>query len=138
MAKQVSIPYGIDHTKHYTKSIFADFLVETSNDEDKIVIINSDVNLILRQKTLHRKIGLDNIRDYVQNLQRETGEYHNFSDDELFQLIEPKSINTMTDAFEYSRYLKHSSDDVRKRYDKLVADKKAYAEYHKQFYSKKD
>lgn len=126
--KKVTIPYGASHTKKYTKSIVADFLVETSDDDDKAVVVNSDINLLLRQKTLHRKIGIDNLREYVQNLQQETREHHNFSDDELFKLIEPKFINTLTDAFEYSKYLKEHSDEVKQRYNKLVESKKRYDE----------
>lgn len=122
--KKVVVPYGLGHSKFYTKSVVADYLVDVSRDEDKVTKVNSDVNLLLRQKTLHRRIGVDLLRDYVDNLQRDLPEHHNFTDDELFHLIEPKSINNLTTGYEYAKYIQASGETMRKRFEELKSLKK--------------
>lgn len=125
--KQVNIPFGLGHTKFYSKSIISDFLVDRDEDGN-IVQVNSDVNLLLRQKTLHRKVGIENLRDYVDNLMvaDKSDGMPNFTDDELFQLIEPKSINNLTTAYEYAKYLQANSKEVKNRFEQI---KKAKADY---------
>ena len=122
---EVKIPFGIGHSKFYTKSIIADFLVDR-DDKNNVLHINSDVELVLRQKTLHRKIGTDSLREYVQGLMREFPETPDFSDEELFQLIEPKSINNLTTCYEYANYLQSHQDDVKRRFESLKKHKQAY------------
>lgn len=130
--QSVKIPFGLGHTKFYSKSIISDFLCER-DEQGNIVTISSDVNLLLRQKTMHRKVGIEQLRDYVQNLMHENKDtQHNFTDDELFQLIEPKSINNLTTSYEYAKYLQANSKDVKQRYDKLVKDKEDYENYIKE------
>lgn len=121
MAKEIKAKkrYGLGHTKKYTKSVVADFLVSVSNDEDKVVQYRSDVNLILRQKNLHNTIGIDVLRNYLQNLDLGQPDSHHFSDDELFNLIDPKGVNTITDAFEFSKYLQKHDAAIKERYNNL-------------------
>lgn len=121
----LKIPFGIAHSKFYNKSIVSDFLVDR-DDKKNILHINSDVNLILRQKTIHRKVGTDQLRDYVQGLMREFPDTPDFTDDELFQLIEPKSINNLTTCYEYASYLQSHQDDVKKRFESLKKHKQNY------------
>lgn len=111
--------YGLGHTKKYTKSIVCDFLASVSSDEDKVVQFRSDVNLILRQKNLHNTIGIDNLRNYLQNLDQGQPISHHFSDDELFDLIDPKGVNTITDAFEFSKYIEKHDAEIKERYNNL-------------------
>lgn len=127
MAKNVIINYGSDHTKKYVKSVVADFLVEKSdNSENPEYKIISDVNLILRQKTLHRNVGIENLRDYIDKLQYNQSEQHNFTDDELFSMIEPKAINNLTTMYEYARYIQDNSKSIKSKFDELVKAKKQY------------
>lgn len=121
--------YGLQHSKKYIKSVVADFLVNSStDDEDKEVKINSDINLLLRQKTIHRSVGIDLLRDYVQNLQRENSEQYNFSDDELFSMIEPREINNLTTMYEYARYMQDNSKQIKSKFEELVKSKEKYYE----------
>ena len=137
MADKVTIMCGIAHTKRYTKSIVADFLVD-KDEENGFTKLHSDVNLLLRQKTIHRKIGLDALRDYVQNLERTETNKHDFTDDELFSMIEPKDINNLTTAYEYAKYLEHQSEAIKEKYKKMKKDKETYDEYVKMFRPKKE
>lgn len=126
MTKQINIPYGVGHSKFYNKSIIADFLVD-KDDDNNISHINSDVNLLLRQKTIHRKVGIDQLREYVQGLMHDNPDMPDFTDDELFQLIEPKSINNLTTCYEYAKYLQANSKDVKSRFETLKKHKLSYA-----------
>lgn len=117
MAKQEYI-YGTAHSVLYTPSVVSPMLVERDQD-DNIVKINSDVHLLVRQKNLHKTIGVESLRAYVDALERTPIERPNLTDDELFQLIEPKDINTLTDAYQYAQYLKSHENDVKERYENL-------------------
>lgn len=125
---KVKIVYGAGHTRRYNKSIVADFLVTSSDDVDKVTKIHSDINLLLRQKNVHKSIGIENLRDYVEHLQMSEPEKHNFTDDELFSMIEPKSINNLTTMFEYARYIQDRSEKIKEKYDELIKAKKSYLE----------
>lgn len=131
--------YGASHSKFYSKSVVADYLVE-QDDTTKEVKLISDLHLLLRQQKVHNSIGVNLLRDYVQNMELKRPDKHDFTDDELFRLIEPKDINNITTAYEYARYLKDNSDKVKSRYDDLKREKNAYDEYVRTFHksSKKD
>lgn len=132
--KQVSVPvYGAGHTKLYTKSVVSDFLIEKVGEDDAIHI-NSDIHLLLRQKNLHNTIGRDVLRNYFEDLDTGAPASHSFSDDELFSLIEPKGINTITDAYEFSKYLQKNSDTLKKKFDEL---KKSHTSLSHVYNSKK-
>lgn len=133
--KEINLPYGVGHSKFYSKSVIADFLVDRDED-NKIVQINSDVNLLLRQKTIHRKIGIDNLRDYVDNLMinDKSQGLPEFSDDELFQLIEPKSVNNLTSCYQYAKYLQDHSKEVKAKLDELKKQKQDYDAYLKKYH----
>ena len=139
MSKEINIPYGVGHSKFYSKSVISDFLVDRDADNN-IVHINSDVNLLLRQKTIHRKIGIENLRDYVEGLmsQDKTDGMHNFSDDELFQLIEPKSVNNLTTCYEYTKYLQDNAEKLKAKFEDLKKQKTSYEAYMKKFHPKDD
>lgn len=122
---KVIIPYGADHTRKYTKSVVADFLVQKSNESNAIHIC-SDVHLLLRQKNIHKVIGRDVLRSYLENLDNGAPHSHSFTDDELFSLIDPKGIGTITDAYEFSKYIQSHSDDLKTRYNELKEKKHRY------------
>lgn len=123
--KIVTVPYGLSHTKCYNPSVVVDYLVE-KDDTTGEVCINSDIHLLLRQKTLQRRIGLDLLRDYVNNLEREQPQKHDFSDDELFKLIEPKGLNNITTAYQFAKYLQSSSESVKNKYEALKREKETF------------
>lgn len=126
MSKKVKIKYGSGHTRRYTPSVLSPFLVQQSDDDDKVVHYTNDVHLLLRQKNLHKTIGMDALRSYFVNIDNGSPISHHFSDDELFDLIDPKGLGTITDAYEFSKYLQNHSDDIKKRYDTLKKESKRY------------
>ena len=134
MAKKVdtSYPFGFGHSKTFEKSIVSDFLVSVDNSNDSIpsnerlMKFHSDLNLLLRQKSIHRRIGSDLLREYVEKLQAPDVQKTQLSDDELFQLIEPKQVNNLTTAYEYAKYIEKNSKECEKRFKEISESKKKY------------
>lgn len=133
----VEIPFGIAHSNFYVKSIVRDYLIDVSSDEEKVCKLHSDINLILRQKTLHREIGIPALRDYVTSLEFVQSDKHDYSDEELLSLIPPRDVNNLTTAFEYTRYLKENEKQMKQRYNELKQFKSDRENYLKK-YSPKD
>ena len=125
---KIVVPYGAGHTKKYTKSVVSDFLVER-DPESGAVHYNSDIHLILRQKNLHKTIGIDVLRSYCESLDNGSPESHQFSDDELFQLIDPKGINTITDSYEFAKYIEKHSQEINSKYKELKDEHSKYSSY---------
>ena len=129
MSKEIEIPkvkYGSGHTRKYSKSVLADYCVQVSNDDDKVVHYCSDVHILLRQKNLHKTIGIDVLRTYFENIDNGAPDSHHFTDDELFELVDPKGLGTITDAFEFSKYIEKQDADLKKRYKTLKEESKRY------------
>lgn len=124
--------YGDGHSRFYKPSVISPLLCSNTQDDKGNVVhttIFNDVNLLLRQKDVSKSVGIDALRNYVESLMVERKESHNFTDDELFQLIEPKSINTLTDAYQYAKYIEAHSKEIKDKYDNIVKHKKAYDDY---------
>lgn len=116
------------HSKKYQASIINPYLAD-KDEKDNIVKVHSDLYLLLRQQQLHKSIGLDNLRAYVDNMQRPAqASLPNLTDDELFTLIEPKQINNITDAYQYSRYLQSHHEEIKSKYKDLCDKRKSVAD----------
>lgn len=129
MSKNITIPkvkYGSGHTRRYSKSPLADFLVQCSTDDIPVVHFCNDVHILLRQKNLHKTIGVDVLRSYFENIDNGSPDSHHFSDDELFSLIDPKGLGTITDAYEFSKYIEKTSVDLKERYKTLKRESKLF------------
>lgn len=115
-----NIYYGINHSRQYKPSCVSPFLFDR-DEEGNIMYIHSDIYLLLRQKNIEEKIGVQRLREYITDLQieRKIGN-EQLSDDELFKLIEPKSINTITDAYQFSKYLRYNNDKIIQKHKEIV------------------
>lgn len=120
---KMQILFGHGHSKKYKRPIISDFL--TSKDANgNIIKRHSDLYLLLRQEHLQHAIGVEEIRKYVDNLYQPQATRPTFTDEELFQLIEPKDVNNITDAYNFARFLQSKDDDIRERYGKMIESKK--------------
>lgn len=126
MKKQLNPRYGVKHSRHYKPSVISSFLVSTTEDGQPIKH-HSDLYLLLRQNNLQKKIGLEVIQNYIEQLERPSAPRPQLSDEQLLALIEPKEINNITDAYQFARYLQQNHESVSKKYDEY---KKAYKEVY--------
>lgn len=128
--------YGAQHSRKYKPSVVSSFLVDR-DDKGRVVKIHSDVHLLLHQENLQKKIGIDAIRNYIDQMHVNATPRPNLTDDELFGLIEPKEINNITDAWKFAKYLQDNSDKVKTAYNDYVAKRKELEQF-KQKYNIKD
>lgn len=121
--------YGISHSRHYEPSVVTSFLDE--RDENGMLIKrHNDVHLILRQESLQRSIGIETLRRHFDQMRMNGNtsmSTDNLTDDELFQLIPPKSVNNLTTAYEWANYLQDHEADLKKKHkeymDKVAKDR---------------
>lgn len=111
--------YGDKHSVKFQKSVLDDFLTDTTLDDDdhkEVVKVHSDIHLLLRQQSLQRTIGLEQLRMYIDKMISPPAEQHNLSDDELLSMIEPR-LDTITDAYEFSQYLQKNHEYIKGKYE---------------------
>lgn len=124
--------YGVSHTKSYKPSVISPFLIDKSAD-GKFLKRHSDAYLLLRQNKLQQTIGAEAIRSYLDQ-QRAVATsslipHDNLTDDELFQLIEPKDVNNLTTAYEFAQYLEQNSKQVKAKHKELATKQKDWTDY---------
>ncbi|AXF52719.1 MAG: hypothetical protein [Microviridae sp.] len=134
--------YGIDHSKFYNPSIVSNFLSEF-DEKGNFIKRHSDVHLLLRQQNLHKSIGVESLRRYFeqQNMagnQTALFSTDNLSDDELFDLIEPKSINNLTSAYEFGRYLEAHDKELKQKVKDLRETRDRRTKFERMFGLNKD
>lgn len=125
--------YGIGHSRNYKPSVIASLRFD-KDDNGRTEQIHSDVYFLLRQENLQRKIGLESVRQYVNQMiaKGEVSQIPNdLSDDELFALIPSKELNNMTTAYQMARHLQKHHDEVKGNYEKVVDDARRYALWRK-------
>ena len=121
------LQYGLSHSKRYVPSPIREFLVER-DAESNFIKMKSDVHLLLHQKDMQKHIGTSVIQRYIdeqrQSAMQSLIPHENLTDDELFNLIEPKEVNNITTAYEFAKYLQSNSKEFNKRYNDAVEAKR--------------
>lgn len=131
---KVNPNYSDTHSKRYKPSIISSFLVEKDSDGN-VLRYNNDVKLLLRQKDLHKSLGYDAIRAYIDRLNTNPEPHHNLTDDELMGLIPPDGLDTITDLYQYNKYLEYHKNEIKSKYDSLQKHKKESQERAERFKS---
>ena len=136
MAKNLRVNpnYSDAHSKRYQSSVISPFLVER-DDKGNVLRYNNDIKLLLRQKDLHKSIGYDAIRAYVDKLNTNPIPTHNLTDEELMGLIPPDGVDTITDLYQYNKYLEAHQKEIKSRYDALQKHKREAKEREDRFNS---
>lgn len=130
-------PFVADaHSKHFKCSSVLNFVC-SRDDKGNVVKYHSDIHLLLREKNLEKMVGVEALRHYVDSLRTNVAPSPELSDEELFKLVEPRDVGTITDAYQYSRYIKANSDNFKARYDDLCDKYKRYQDVIKQDVTKK-
>ena len=127
--------YGLRHTKKYKPSIVTSFLNERDSDGN-LIKRHSDVYLILRQESLQRSIGIDALRrhfDAARMNGNTSMSTDGLTDDQIFDLIEPKAVNNLTTAYEWANYLKEHEDELKAKRDEYVKTRSRQEEFEKWF-----
>lgn len=111
--------FGHQHSRIYKKTVISDFL-ESIDKDGECVKVHSDIHLLLRQKKIQDTIGLESLRQYIDKIERpNTGPRPQLSDAELMTLIEPRELNTITDMYQYSRFIQDNEAKMLDKYNQL-------------------
>ncbi len=94
-------------------------LLSSQDESGRCVKYHSDIYLLLREKNLEKMISQETLRNYVDSLRTNVAPSPDLTDEELFQLIEPREVDNITDAYQFSRYLRENSDKFKGKYEEL-------------------
>lgn len=107
-------------TKTYSRPSFEQLQVIRDN-EGNLIREASDIEFILSEKFVNSKFSLDQIRQYISsNKAISSGiDTTKMSDAEILSLVPPRSVNTLTDAYQYSKYLSSQKDYIKSKIDEF-------------------
>lgn len=114
--------YGIKHSRHYVPSLVTKFLDERDSD-GRLIKRHNDVHLILRQEKLQRTIGVEALRRHFDSMRMNGNTSMTtdaLTDDQLFNLIDPKEVNNLTTAYEFANYLQDHHKELQKRHKEYM------------------
>lgn len=95
------------------------------DDDGNVVRVMSDIEFILHNES-HRKydIPASVLRDYLDRAQSvdltQSFNHHKFSDEQLVTALIPKDIGTITDAYQFSKYLSEHHQSIKQKIDNFV------------------
>lgn len=106
--------YFSEITKQFSRPSFEELQVIRDNDGN-LIREASDIEFILSEKFVSSKFSLDQIRQYINsNKAISSGiDTSKLSDNEILSLVPPRSVNTLTDAYQYSKYLSSQKDYIK-------------------------
>lgn len=89
--------------------------------------IHSDVNLILRDKSLGDRLGPDVLKSYVDSIIKNSPDPRmELSDDELMETIIDRRITEATDIYQMSTRMAERIENIRKQRDDFNRQKEKY------------
>lgn len=108
--------YCAKHSRHYKPSVVAQWLM-SKDDKGNILKFHSDIHFLIRQKEINKHVSAEVLRSYIDKLHYQGEARPQLSDDELFSLIEPREVNTITDAWQFAKYLEQNQQKIKSKYD---------------------
>lgn len=113
-----NLSYFSQITKTYSRPSFEQLQVIRDN-EGNLIRESSDIEFILSEKYVNSKFSLDQIRQYISSNQAISSgiDTTRMSDAQILSLVPPRSVNTLTDAYQYSKYLSYQKDYIKGKID---------------------
>lgn len=121
-----NISYFSSITKAYSRPSFEQLQVIRDNDGN-LIRETSDIEFILSEKYVTSKFSLDQIRQYISSNKAVSSgiDTSRMTDAQILSLVPPRSVNTLTDAYQYSKYLSSQKDYIKGKIDEFKS------KYHK-------
>ena len=116
--------YNMDNNIVFTPDIISEMQSLKDNDGNLIRVM-SDIEFILHNNS-HRKydVPASVLRDYLDKVQdlnlTQSFNHHKFSDEELIAALIPRDVNTITDAYQFSKYLRDHNETIKNRIDEYL------------------
>lgn len=116
-----NLVYSQQTTYLFVPSSISDCLILEDKDGNLIRIL-SDVEFILHNRDVEKNVSADTLRHYVQSIVSSQNQsiFDNATDDELFNALTPRSVNTITDAYKYEQYLKENVANFKRNIQNFI------------------
>ena len=110
-------------SKHLERSVFEDLTVLT-DDKGNFIRFTSDVEYILGLRYNDNATAAEVIRQYLvkNNLTPSSVDVSSLSTNEIIQSIPPRSVNTITDAYQFSKFLDSQKNHFKEHFKRLEND----------------
>lgn len=107
-------------SKRLERSVFEDLTVLT-DDKGNFIRFTSDVEYILGMKYNDNATATEVVRQYLakNHLTPTNVDVSSLSNKEIFQSIPPRSVNTITDAFQFTKFLESQKNHFKEHFKKL-------------------
>ena len=116
-----NLVYSAQTTYKFVPSSISDCLILEDKDGNLVRIL-SDVEFILHNRDVEKSVSADTLRHYVQSIVSSQNQsiFDNATDDELFNALTPRSVNTITDAYKYEQYLKENVANFKRNIQNFI------------------
>lgn len=107
-------------SKRLERSAFEDLTILT-DDKGNLIRFTSDIEYILGMRYNDNAVASEVIRQYLakNHLTPNSVDVSSLSTKEIFQSIPPRSVNTITDAFQFSKFLESQKNHFKEHFKKL-------------------
>lgn len=107
-------------TKYYSRPSFESLQI-LRDEQGNFIRMQSDIEFILSEKYVNSKFSLDQIRSYISsNKAISSGiDTTKMTDEQIMSLVPPRSVNTLTDAYQYSKFLASQKDAIKANIEKF-------------------
>lgn len=96
-----------------------------SSQVGDVVKYHSDIHLLLHQKNLADKIGIDNVRQYLNDINSNFSApdtlLKDLSDEQLIEVTKDRRFNTITDNYEFQQILASDYQSIVKESNERLA-----------------
>lgn len=111
----------------YVPSLVAQCSFDIEGDVTKF---HSDIHLMMHQKNITDKIGTDNIKEYLKqinaNYATSDNSMSNLTDEQLMEMCKDRRFNTLTDNYQFQRMIANEYKSIRDEANERLERKKAF------------
>ncbi len=127
-----NLDYFSKITKYAKVPAFSELQI-VRDENGNLIRETSDVEYILGSTYNDNATAMETIRQYlISNHSTSSSlDFSNLSNEEIMNLIPPRSINSITDAYQYSKFLDHNSSYIKKKVDEYETFMKQQSEQNK-------
>lgn len=103
-------------TKQFQRPAFEE-LMQVRDEQGNLIRETSDVEYILGMTYNDNATAMEVVRKYLvgNTIVSSSVDVSNLSNEQIMNMLPPRSINTLTDAYQYSKFLEQNSKYIEKK-----------------------
>ena len=112
----------MEHSNLYIPSVVSEFTHREliTPDNQTVEVYNNDIYLLFHQEKLVEDLGLDTVGRWVKSLRSENVGLGDFTDEQLFQFVKSRHIQSASELSQWSEYLSQAFVDTKGEITELV------------------